>query len=278
MLGIAGSILLIKTFKSPKYEWYFKEMNINKLNKSETNSKITIAYLDTGISKKLIESYNNRIVSPYNVVDHSSNVIDTHGHGTKIVSVVAGTYEKIGIHGINEDSYIMPIKIISKDGSILPEHLSEAIYYAVDNGADIINISMGSTLENEMVTEAVNYALENEVFVLSAIGDKKATNILYPASLKGVLAIQAQSKTGNIFYLSNTGDKIDFLIPGEQIKSLALDGSFLPSEGSSIATGIMSGVVSLLYSKNKSFYKLNKYLSNYEYKGIIDVNKLYVNF
>lgn len=278
IIVISLFFVLLNSSKNTKYEWHINELNLQQISQEVDDSSIIIAFLDTGLSSMLIETYKDRIFMPYNVVYNNTNILDKIGHGTKIASVAIGTNDGIGLFGVSQKSKIMPVVIVDDSGSIKPEFLAEGIYYAVDNGANIINISMGSRIEHEILTEAINYAHENQVIVIAAVGDNKENQILYPARNETVISVQAGSKLGGPYYMSNAVNKADFRIPGEEIKCLNINGKFEPTEGSSVATAIMSGIVSLLLSKSNNYNNLINYLN--EIKGLqyLNFKNIYDNY
>lgn len=158
LLSIVIVTLSVYLFTKPKaiqYEWYIESLNLQGILEDIDTSTITIAILDTGISEKLQETYKDRIIHPFNVTTQDKDVTDLKGHGTRVASVLMGTVPEIGIYGISQKSKIMPVVIVNSSGTIEPKHLAEAIYYAVNHGANVINISMGSRIEHRVVTEAI---------------------------------------------------------------------------------------------------------------------------
>jgi len=262
------------------YEWYIEETKVYKVWEEYTGKDIIIAFLDSGISNEHISKYGDRIRNPYNFIDGTTDVLDLTGHGTAMISVTSGRFSEVGIHGIAPDTKIIPIVVMNDLGNTSGQLLSEGIYYAVDNGADIINLSLGSLIENELVKYAIEYAHENQVIVVAAGGDNRDSNILYPAKYETVIAVQAQSKLGVPYLHSSNGSEIDILIPGEIIKACGLTSrTFIVKNGSSISTALTSGIVALLLEKGLNYNEVMDYILSYSHEDLfIDIEKLVFNY
>jgi hypothetical protein len=230
-------------------EWYFYKIHINKIwelvpTKGETQ---TIAFIDTGISEDVGKKYATRIVDMYNSIDGSHNVKDDHGHGTQMIGIASG---------VAPNSKIVVIKAISSTGRVYPESVLLAIRYAINKHVDIINLSFGSYNSNSEIEKQIKIALQNGISVLASSGDYRNKDILFPASLEGVISVAAKDKKGRMWYKSNTSSKLITAFPGVGIRSFDRSGN--PNKttlvnGTSQATAIASGYLALLrdyYARN----------------------------
>lgn len=265
MTLIITSIVIFTTPNEPKYQWYTNEMRLHTIWGRLTGEGITIAFLDSGLSSEYKNSFEDRIVNPYNFVLDNHNWYDSLGHGTSMIVVASGNYNDIGIWGVAPKSKIMPVIVTDDIGRTDGNILARGIVYAVENGANIINISLGSQLSHSLVEDAINYALDTGVFVVASVGDYSMNKVLYPAKYDGVIAVQAQSKLGGKYVSASWGNEVDFSIPGEQIMSYSLEFRKKQiSNGSSISTSIMSGIIALLLEKKDDYELLTNYLNNYK--------------
>lgn len=246
---------------NPNYPWYIEELNIPATWKKTKGENITIAVLDSGLDKELQKNLKSKIVKPYNFILENDNVDDFDGHGTSIISILS--YENKGkeFYGISPKSKIMPLVVMNQGGRVEPNHVSEAIVYAVDNGADVINMSFGFKIFHEIIDESIKYAYERGVIMISAVGDNSDNKVLFPASSEKVIAVQAQSKYGGRYVNASWGKQVDIMIPGENINNISLfdDLNVDKSSGSSYSAAIMSGIVALKLSHKKESVEL-KYL------------------
>jgi len=230
-------------------EWYHEEMHLEAAWKKSKGEGITIAILDTGISDESYEKFDDRIIDPYNVLTESDDVTDLNGHGTSIAVIIGADYKSFGIYGVAPKANIMPVVVADGSGRTTAEKVAEGIYYAVNKGADIINISLGARLFNQMVEDATLYAFEQGVLVIASAGENNSDELHYPASFDHVLAVSAQSMLGRLYMDTNYNEK-SVVIPGEYIKTLSVHHEtkadfIIYRSGSSFSTAIMSGLAAL---------------------------------
>ncbi|MGE3820632.1 MAG: S8 family peptidase, partial [Isosphaeraceae bacterium] len=229
-----------------------------------TGSPSTIvAVLDTGIDVNSPEfagrlwvnpnaSNRFRTVHGWNFVDNNTNVTDTHGHGTHVAAIIAAAgNDGIGVAGLNWNATIMPLKVLDARGDGSTDKAVSAIYFAVDNGAKVINASWGGDTYSQAMFDALNYANSKGVVFVTAAGNEGVNNDVvtsYPASyrLPNVLSVASVDRYGNLAYDSNHGGgTVDLAAPGVDVLS-AIPGGFATYSGTSMATAFVSGTVSLL--------------------------------
>lgn len=264
VIVILLGLLSYSNYIENKYPWHHYETHSYKLLNNLSGEGITIAFLDSGLHKDLVEQFGSRIVSPFNVIEQNSNINDLSGHGTKMICVSACSYDQQRIYGLAYKANIMPVVVVDASGRTSGEYLSQGIIYAFDHGADIINISLGSRLENTLVKEAIAYAYENNVIVVAAGGDYQEDRVLFPARYETVIAVQAQSKLGVRYKHASWGDSIDLLVPGEFIETLGINHETLSLEivyesGSSISTAFITSVVALMIQQQENIKSMNYY-------------------
>lgn len=246
-------ILMIFSFKHENlesYDWYYSKLGLNNLENETTN---TLAIIDSGYCSKA--GFNEDvIVGKYNAIDNSDNVEDTNGHGTALLSLAIGLKNELyEIKGINPHLNILIIKVVSDNGKTTPQLVSKGINYAVDNGADIINISLGTMIDNDELKKSINYAYNNEIIIVSSIGDNQENDVSYPSRYNNVIAIGAQMQNGEKYILSNLG-KCTAILPGIDISVYTYDSilnswEIRKNTGSSIAAIIFSSILSAIYTK-----------------------------
>ena len=217
------------------------------------SSDVVVAILDTGLDKDLPD-FEGRIVSPYSVLDHGTDWPywrDNSGHGTAVAGVaVAQGNDAQGMAGVAWNVKIMPVKIANY-GDTNDYDLADGIYWAVDHGADVVNISFAGDIATAVEEDAVNYALARDVIVVAAAGNKAWRGIYYPAALPGVIAVgaTAESPANSRTFFSATGPELDLVAPGTDIWSHAVgSGAWAWWSGTSFSAPIVSGVCALLRS------------------------------
>lgn len=178
---------------------------------------------------------------------------DAANHGCAMSSIIAAnTNNAVGIAGVAPNAMIMPIKVLNATGNGTVEIAAEAIHYAVDNGADIINLSLilnpGSTdAEISAITEAVNYAAEHHIPIVASAGNTYGGPVRMPASFETVIAVGALTESMQPSEISAV-QGVNVWAPGEAILSASIfprNGQlyYEDFEGASIAAAIVSGVL-----------------------------------
>lgn len=173
-------------------------------------------------------------------------------HGTMVAGVLGATGNNgIGISGVNWYSQILPLQALNDDSYGNSITVSNAIHYAVDQGSDVISISLGTPLEDPYIREAVEYATDRGVLVVASSGNEGCNCISYPANYPEVIAVGALDRNNVPASFSNYGRNLDILAPGENMTS-SYWTSGNPSNsyasniaGTSFAAPFMSGLFGL---------------------------------
>ncbi|MFA5467105.1 MAG: S8 family serine peptidase [Candidatus Izemoplasmatales bacterium] len=217
------------------------------------SSAIVVAIIDTGIDtdhpefagRIMVESYNSRTK-----VTGIAAVEDDYGHGTMAAGVIGAVKDNSqGIAGITQNVKLMIIKANNIGvGSFTDSAIIEGIYYAVDHGARIINLSLGSTYANPLTEEAIEYATLNDVIVVAASGNDGNDDLIYPASFADAISVGAIDQTLTIADFSNYNNALDMTAPGADIITTAMAGGYATVSGTSFASPHVAGILALLVS------------------------------
>ncbi len=216
---------------------------------------VKIALLDTGVSTVAIDEA--QLLPGYNYVQENTDTADRINHGTAVSSVILGS-ESAEIIGIAPESFIIPLVVVDKvEGeteSVPPEALAQAILDSVDTyGADIINVSLGIKKDVTELKEAVVYAEEQGVLVVSAVGNEGAEGDLYfPAAYETVLGVGSRDKNGAASSFSSQNGTADVLAPGEDIWLASRSGKTYGAKGTSYATGFATATAARLLAEHPS--------------------------
>lgn len=211
---------------------------------------VKIALLDTGVSTKAID--NRHILPGHNYVTGTEDTEDLINHGTAVASVILGC-DGANVTGIAPEEYIIPLVIVTKqDGkttSVSPEQLAQAIVDSIDiYKADIINVSLGIHEDNRALREAISYAEQKDVLIISAVGnDGENGKPYYPAAYDTVLAVGACDRDGNRASFSQDGAQV--LAPGDGIMLASRNGVAYGVKGTSFATGYISAYAAKILAK-----------------------------
>lgn len=271
----------VKSFNDPKLKdnninWYLKAINIENAWKQTTGSKSTIiAVIDNGFDLNHPE-LKNKAVNAYNVIDKSTDVSpNKENHGTHVAStIVANGNNNQGLVGICPDCSFMPIKVEDQNGIMTNTYIIDAILYAIKNKADVINLSLGMQIpmginipldeqkayinssakdEEEFWNDLFNYADERNVTCVLAAGNSNIMTGFDPFQrANNTIKVGAVDTNGNKANFSNYGLNTTIYAPGTNIFGAKPGNRYEILEGTSMAAPVISGLVGLIKSKNKS--------------------------
>lgn len=176
---------------------------------------------------------------------------DDHSHGSHVAGIAAAhTDNAVGIAGVAWQSPAMPLKALRSDGWGTWADVAEAIIYAADNSARILNLSLGEKESSRTIEDAVLYARSQGCLIAAAAGNSgsQPASVLYPAALPGVMAVAATTHNDTPWVYSNRGPEVDVAAPGVDILSASSSGSYYLSSGTSMATPHVSGLAALVWS------------------------------
>ncbi|WP_299742895.1 S8 family serine peptidase [uncultured Rossellomorea sp.] len=207
--------------------------------------EVTVAIVDSGIDLKHPE-LRSRLVEGKNFMNEEEPPVDRSGHGTHVAGLVgAVTNNKMGIASAAEKVKLMPVKVFEGKTTYMSTVI-QGIRYAADNGADIINLSLGSYSNMKALEDAIDYAVDKGALVVGAAGNDDEHAVLYPATYPEVLAVgSVDSTTLTKSTFSNFGETVDISAPGTNIFSTWMDG-YQALDGTSMSTAIVSSVSSMV--------------------------------
>lgn len=211
------------------YQWHFDNSDYGGVQAESawdisTGSGVTVAIIDTGIAyenygrqyKRAPDLAGTCFEAGYDFVNNDSHPNDDEGHGTHVAGTVAqATNNNQGTAGLAYSSCLMPVKVLNKQGSGTYADIAEGIRFATDNGAQIINLSLGGSADAEVLREAVAYAYNQGTMVVAAAGNDNSSSVLYPAAYDDyVIAVGATRYDETLAYYSNYGPSVDLVAPG----------------------------------------------------------------
>lgn len=229
-------------------------------NYSTGSTSIVIAVIDSGIDTDH-EEFGGKI-SPLSYNSRTkqvglSYIEDDTGHGTMVAGIIGAKHNNFkGIKGVMAQTTLLIIKANNIDNPSTPDQdestlyadssIIEGIYYAVEHGAHVINLSLGGKSANPLTEEAVEYATSQGVIVVAASGNDGTNEKLYPASFDDVISVSSVGQTKLISSFSNFNHKVDISAPGEAIVTTYTDNDYVSASGTSFAAPQVSGIIGLL--------------------------------
>ncbi len=261
------------------YQWNMTHIGLETAWDTTTgSSSITIAIVDSGVDSTHPD-LSSKVIAGYDFVNEDSDPSDDEGHGTHVAGIAAAaTNNNEGVAGVSWGSKIMSVKVLDSDGYGSYLHIASGIRWAADNGADIINLSLGGASPSFILEDAVNYAHSAGCLLLAAAGNE-AGPVLYPAGYDDyVVAVGAVGDQDEHASYSNTGPQLDVAAPGGNptdssdsdpnhwIASTYWQGSgysYVMISGTSQACPHVAGLAALVWSVNPT-------LTNDEVQSIIE--------
>jgi membrane-anchored mycosin MYCP len=225
----------------------------------------TIAIIDTGIAEGPAE-FTGAVVAGHDAsgvgsADGRTPVggADENPHGSWVASLAAGrgNGDGAGVIGTAPGADLISISVgFGSSGSTTPfaDQIADAIHFAVDNGADVINMSLTTNTKDwpESWDEAFTYAYQNDVIIVAAAGNRGSgtEEVGAPATIPGVLVVAGVDSSGKASYdASSKGITLSVAAPSEEIVGVSPDGSYVQWAGTSGASPIVAGVAALVRSR-----------------------------
>jgi len=177
---------------------------------------------------------------------------DDNSHGTQVSGIVAAEHNDQGIAGVSRGAKIMPLKVTDSSGVYTSADLCDALHYAADNGARIVNMSLGGPL-SYAVQDAVNYAHSKGVVLFAAAGNNGDGTIWYPAGYQNVVGVGATTNRDEKASFSNHNSSVDITAPGQNVYTTNRFGGYISTSRTSFASPHGAGLAALVLSAKPSY-------------------------
>lgn len=220
--------------------------------KGLTGKEATIAIIDSGIVSENLDIDYSKIIKKYNFADDNSKVSDQVGHGTAVTSIIqAKSDNNKGLTGLLSDAKLMELQI--QGSKTRTDDVSKAIRFAADNGADVINLSMGVDSDSDDLREAIKYAYSKNVIIVAAAGNDGTQQYKYPAAYDEVIGVGAVDAKGNVRASSQKNDSVFVTAPGDNMVLLDLTkkSKCKIASGTSYSSPVVAAMVAVAKSQNK---------------------------
>lgn len=241
-------------------QWHLPRVGSERAWDYSCGRGVTVAVIDTGVAcydkgpfSVGTDLNGGRCVGGYDFVNDRPEAADDHGHGTHVAGTVAqATHNGKGVAGLAHCARLMPIKVLSGEGWGSDADVASGIRFAADEGAQVINLSLGGPSPSKVLASAVKYALGKGVVIVAAAGNSHF-DVGYPAAYPGVLAVSASDAHDQIAWFSSRGPEVAIAAPGVDVtQQTVCDGGanhceiFGEWSGTSMASPHVAGAAALL--------------------------------
>jgi len=198
------------------YQWHLPLINLPEAWDITAGENVTVAVIDSGVSPFGRDSFGERLLRGYNAIFRIPGGIDFANHGTHVAGTIGQeTNNRTGVAGIAYQANILPVtSLLALTGSGLDSWIIDSIMWATDQGADIINMSLGGSLPSKAMEDAVNYAYERGVTVVASSGNDGENDVAFPAAYENCIAVGAVRFDKTVTSYSNRGSALDLVAPG----------------------------------------------------------------
>jgi len=235
-------------------QWGYSRLGGEALNAHTQGKDVVVAVLDTGVDASHPE-LEGRVLEGWDSMNpQGKGTRDPNGHGTHVAGIIAATSNNgVGVAGIAPQVSILPVRVLDSSGNGDDDELALGIIWAADQGADVLNISIGGAVPSDLLEGALDYALNKGAVVVVASGNDAmvGNKPSYPGAYPQVLTVGATDSTDKRAAFSNTGSYVDISAPGSWIRSTWPGGRYQWSSGTSMATPFVAGSAALLISAGK---------------------------
>ncbi len=253
-------------------QWNFEMIGLSSAWDVTRGKGVTVAVIDTGIAYEDRDEFRAvpdlkgaRFAAGYDFVNDDDHANDDHGHGTHVAGTIAQrTDNGEGVAGVAFEATLMPIKVLDMNGMGNSADIAEAIRWAADHGARVLNLSLGGGGYSKIMADAVAYAANKGAVVVCAAGNGGRARVEYPAAYPGALAVSAIGPSGRLASYSSYGPQVALSAPGGDIRASGVaehgilqntirreavgQSHYAFYQGTSMATPHVAGVAALLFA------------------------------
>ena len=242
-------------------QWHLKAAGAPAAWDATRGAGVTVAIIDTGVAP-VDDLDPARLLPGHNFLTGGDDARDDHGHGTHVAGTVAQTTgNAIGVAGMAPLARLLPLKVLGADGSGTSVAIADAIRWAADHGARVLNLSLGGGARSAAMADAVVYARSRGCVVVCAAGNGGGRGVSYPAAYPGALAVSSVGPKGRLAPYSSYGPEVRIAAPGgdkssgeqggvlqETVDPASGEGVYRWFQGTSMAAPHVAGAVALLQS------------------------------
>lgn len=229
--------------KPSEIPWGVTRLHAPQIWSRATGKGVKVAVIDTGVDSTHPDIAPN-YAGGYNAVEPGTDQTDEHGHGTHVAGTVAGAANKMGVVGVAPEASLYGVKVLDKDGGGTTDIVVGGIAWAVENGMQVVNMSLGGP-SSSALRKAVQKAYAAGVTIVAAAGNDPEAPVSAPASYPETIAVSASTSEDGLADFSTTGPEVDFIAPGHEIVSAWPGRKLAKLSGTSMASPHVAGLAAL---------------------------------
>lgn len=253
-------------------QWSFRMIDAPAAWEHANGEGVVVAVIDTGVAYEDHEKFRRvedlagtGFVTGYDFVNDDDHPNDDHGHGTHVAGTIAQTtHNGLGVAGLAYKAKIMPLKVLNRSGMGNAADIADAIRFAADEGAHVINMSLGGGARSLVMESAVAHARRKGVVVVCAAGNGSRGRVEYPAAYPGAFAVSAVGPDKRLAFYSSWGKELAMAAPGGDKQKggdegavlqntiapdrVSLTNLYLAFQGTSMAAPHVAGAAALVMS------------------------------
>jgi subtilisin family serine protease len=232
-------------------DWGLSLLGVPEAWRISRGDGVTVAVLDTGIDEDHPD-FGEAVVAARDFTGSRHGPIDRHGHGTHVAGTIAARQNDVGVIGVAPQCRLLVAKVLSDDGAGSTDSVARGVDWAVEQGADVLSLSLGSPRASRPIELAIERAVSAGRLVICAAGnDGRQAGVNFPGRLASTVAVAAVDRHGRVAAFSSRGPEVDIAAPGEDVLSTFLDGGYARLSGTSMATPFVAGVAALVLAKHR---------------------------
>ena len=256
--------------------WGIEAIGAEAVHSSEFTGKgIKIAVLDTGVDY-LHPDLRPNYHGGYDFINDDDDPMDDNGHGTHVAGIIAAARDGKGILGVAPEAEIYAVKVSDNRGKGSFGGLIKGIDWAIEHDIDIVTMSITGTGGTRALQKAVQIAYnEHDMLLVAAVGNGGSGDVLYPAAYDEVIGVGSVTIDNERSPFSRSGDEVELVAPGSEIKSAAIGGKYRISSGTSMATPFVTGALALVLGSDEQMWNNTKIVNgdgewtNDEARGVL---------
>ncbi len=236
-------------------QWHLAALGVPAAHATTRGDGVVVAVVDSGVDDTRPDLAGALLPGAgFGSAAGTDGTEDNDGHGTAMAALIAGRAVDGGALGVAPGAMILPVSVGADGDKFTTASVAEGVTWAVDQGADVINLSLTSlaTLTPDLL-RAVNYAFDNDAVVVAGTGNDGDEHVGAPANIKGVIAVSGTIEGNGPWLESNTGPETVLAAPAQRIVTAVpvtvVDTGYAEVDGTSAATALVSGVAALVRAR-----------------------------